>query len=81
MAQYDKVIKDTIKKNNEDIYKKLYTFLSADPAFAEDSAAQVGLKVMGVGGQGMHNFDEKMSSQVPTCLVITSNESSSSIDT
>ena len=35
---------------------------------------------MGVGGQGFSS-DDNMNSQVPTCLVITSNESSSSIDT
>ena len=85
MDYYDELMKNTIRRNNDSIYQELFQFLSPSETAFMDPAD--GLQVTGVGGQGFQGYKMGMAglldsdSQVPTCLVITSNESSSSIDT
>lgn len=72
MSQYDKIATATIRKHNCDIYYQLTHFLK--PNLSSGSSSSYGLQVRGVGGtSGGH--------QIPCSLVITSNESASSIDT
>jgi hypothetical protein len=87
MNQYDTLMTTVIRKNNDNIYTKLKEFLQPGygghnqrSPFDEDTK---GLTIQGVGGSGFGNsgMPQSSDSQVPTCLVITSNESVSSIDT
>ena len=86
MDYYDDLMRTTIRKNNDSIYQELFQFLRPSETLFMDQE-EVGLTVTGVGGQGFQGYKMGMAglldsdSQVPTCLVITSNESSSSIDT
>lgn len=86
-SQYDQLMTKVIRKNNDDIYTKLKDFLQPGYSgtnlrnpFDEDTK---GLTIQGVGGTGFgcSGLPQSSDSQVPTCLVITSNESVSSIDT
>ena len=86
MVYYDELIRSTIRKNNNAIYRELFQFLSPNQV-PHMNDGEVGLQVTGVGGQGFQGYKSGLAglldsdSQVPTCMVITSNESSSSIDT
>jgi hypothetical protein len=58
LSEYNNIIKTTIARSNEDIYKHLTEFFK------------------------QNNLEQKMyNSNVPTCLVVTSSESASSIET
>lgn len=58
MKSYEETIKQTMSRNNDNLYKSLQGFLQ------------------------MYNSDHGiLDSQVPTCMVVTSSESASSIDT
>lgn len=80
MSIYDQIIQSTIRKHNNDIYLQLKQFLQSDKnsEFSETSKNIMhgvnGLQIRGLGG----SVGEQ---HIPTCLVITSNESSSSIET
>ena len=78
MNFYDELIKKTIKKNNEEIYKVLNNFLSSTSEklmLAESNPNNKRLNSLS------KSIQKEQASQVPTCLVITSSESASSIDT
>lgn len=76
MAHYDQIVSNTIRKNNHDIYNELKSFLSPDlsETNSQNSFEKHGLRVRGVGGSSGGQ-------QIPCSLIITSNESASSIDT
>lgn len=89
MALFDGIAQETIKKNNKDIYEQLKKFLTPeieksgfqdlgdDPPKGTEGARsgeRKFLEVRGVGGASG-------GSQIPCSLIITSNESASSIDT
>ena len=70
MEFYELTIKETIQKNNNDIYKNLKGFLHDTTTFQQSRQYS-----------NEHDVGREQASQVPTCLVITSSESASSIDT
>lgn len=81
------MIRKTIRKNNDDIYTRLIEFLSPEKKGISPLSPYVqgkkGLTIQGIGGTGFGNGGllQSSDSQIPTCLVITSNESVSSIET
>lgn len=57
MEKMNKIIDETIKRNNHSLYEQLLTFINE-----------------------LNNRQSRFDSQVPTCLILTSSESASSID-
>ena len=78
MSYYDELIKKTIKKNDEEIYKVLNNFLSTTSEKLMLTASNPNVKLISPLSK---SIQKEQASQVPTCLVITSSESASSIDT
>lgn len=88
MRQYDELIKTTIRRNNDDIYNDLLQFLAPAKMGIENSNVKFdpdtkGLTIQGISGSGVGpgGLVADCNSQIPTCLVVTSNESVSSIET
>ena len=73
MSFFDELIQKEIKKDNEMIYNNLQSFLQNSCTL---------LKQTGPGDSSLRDMIQKeQASQIPTCLVITSTESASSIET
>lgn len=70
---YECLIKDTISKNNKQIYSSLTSFVKTKHEQLLQYASEANSK----GAR----FKKDLSSQVPTALIVTSSESASSIDT
>ena len=81
MKVYNVKIDETIKAHNEKIYKGLSDFLRSTTDKLEAVAQKVGEQSADHLGNLTSNIKKEHASQVPTCLVITSSESASSIDT
>ena len=78
MQFYDKLIKDTILRNNQEIYNKMKEFCEASKRQLKASIVQNREQTDKLSHLKVGN---DFSSQVPTALVITSSESASSIET
>ncbi len=78
MEFYEKLIKDTIQRNNQEIYIKMRDFCEASKRQLKASIVQNKEQTDDLSHLKVGN---DFSSQVPTALVITSSESASSIDT
>lgn len=81
MEFYNKLIDDTIQSHNEKIYGDLNNFLQTTTMKLQIARAKVQDFNLGRLGNLSSNIQKEQASQVPTCLVITSSESASSIDT
>lgn len=85
LSYYNRIIDDTMHAHNENIYKELKRFLNPEKISAESNPFfdETGLTIQGVGGQGFRGITAGSNPYqlVPTCLVVTSNESASSIET
>ena len=81
MDYYEQVIEERILANNENLYTSMTKFLSS----ASKRLGQVGAMVTENKGiiidHSAFNVKKEQASQIPTCLVITSSESASSIET
>ena len=78
MSFYDDLIKKTIKKNNEEIYNSLHLYLKSTSDKLMLTASNPNNRFLSALNK---SIQKEQASQVPTCLVITSSESASSIDT
>lgn len=81
MQYYEDVITETIKAHNEKIYGDLEHFLSSTTKKLQHAASKIVEQSSGRLGNLASNIEKEHASQVPTCLVITSSESASSIET
>ena len=78
MNFYDDLIKKTIKKNNEEIYNSLHLYLQSTSDKLMLTSSNPNNRFLSALNK---SIQKEQASQVPTCLVITSSESASSIDT
>ena len=80
MKLYNKLIDMTIKKHNEKIYGSLNEFLSSQSLKLQSVASKIDQEqITSLGLKS--NIQKEHASQVPSCIVITSSESASSVDT
>ena len=80
MKLYNKLIDKTIKKHNEKIYGSLNEFLSSQSLKLQSVASKIDQEqITSLGLKS--NIQKEHASQVPSCIVITSSESASSVDT
>ena len=78
MSFYEDLIKKTIKKNNEEIYSNLQIFLRNTSDKLILTSSNENRRLMSSLSK---SIQKEQASQVPTCIIITSAESASSIDT
>ena len=81
MRYYNEKIDETIKHHNEKIYGDLNSFLNGTSHRLCMARARCTERQSDRLGNLAADIQREQASQVPTCLVITSSESASSIDT
>ena len=81
MEYYDQVIKDHITANNENLYTSMTNFLHSSSKQLGQVSAMVAATKGIIVEHSAFNVKKENASQIPTCLVITSSESASSIET
>ena len=80
MKFYNDLIDETIKKHNEKIYGSLNAFLHDQTLKLQRVASKIDQEQTTSLGL-KNNIQKEHASQVPSCIVITSSESASSVDT
>ena len=81
MEYLDQVIEEHILANNENLYTSMTKFLhTSSKQLSQVSAMVIDSKGI-IVEHSAFNVKKESASQIPTCLVITSSESASSIET
>lgn len=81
MEYFDAVIETKILENNENLYTNMTKFLKEASARLGQVGAMVTNHSNLLVNHSAFNVKKEKASQIPTCLVITSSESASSIET
>jgi hypothetical protein len=81
MEYFDQVIEEQILANNENLYISMTKFLRTSSEKLNRAGAMVHESKSSIIDHAAFNVKKESASQIPTCLVITSSESASSIET
>ena len=81
MQYFDLVIEEKILQNNESLYTNMTKFLLASSTKLSQVCAMITENKDMIIQHSAFNVKKEQASQIPTCLVITSSESASSIET
>lgn len=81
MEHFDQVIEERILANNDSLYANMTHFLGGASKVLRQVSAMVSENKGLIVDHSAFNVKKEAASQIPTCLVITSSESASSIET